>query len=260
MAENVLCIKWGQKYGPEYVNRLYHGVAEHLSLPFRFVCLTDDARGIVSGVEARPLPVARFQETAFNTPRGARGSWRKISLYQPGLAGLEGDILFLDLDVVIMGPLDAFFSYAPGSYCVIHDWLERRRAWRGREGRVGNTSVFRFDSKRHSLVYTHFEKNMEWALRTFRNDQYYVSHVLRSEMVFWPRSWVMSFKRTCRPFFPLNLIREPYEPREAAILAFHGHPLPDQAIAGYRSSPWNTTLPATWLSRFWSDDKRTRAA
>lgn len=257
MAENLVCIKWGQKYGPEYVNRLYRGVAEHLSLPFRFVCLTDDARGIVSGVETRPLPVTPLDQTAFNQPK----AWRKICLYQAGLAGLEGDILFLDLDVVIMGPLNRFFSYAPGSYCVIHDWLERRRAWMpNRDGRVGNTSVFRFNSKLHSHVYTHFEQNAEWALRTFHREQQYVSHVLKSDMVFWPDPWVVSFKRYCRPYYPLNLIREPYEPRDAAILVFHGHPLPDQAIAGYRSSPWKSTLPATWLARFWSDEKRTRAA
>ena len=39
----VLCMKWGAKYGPDYVNRLYGMVARHLRRPFRFVCLTDDA-------------------------------------------------------------------------------------------------------------------------------------------------------------------------------------------------------------------------
>jgi hypothetical protein len=254
---NVVCIKWGRKYGSEYVNRLFHGVEEHLSLPFRFVCLTDDSGGIVSGVETRPLPVTPFDETVFNQPR----AWRKVGLYQPGLADLDGDTLYLDLDVVIMGRLDDFFSYAPGNYCVIHDWLERRRAWRpGRDGRVGNTSVFRFNPKCHSVVYTFFEENWQWALRTFRIEQQFVSHVLKSEMAFWPDSWVASFKRTCRPSFPLNLVRKPYEPGEARILAFHGHPLPEQAIAGYRSSPWKSTRPATWLTPFWSDEGRARAA
>jgi hypothetical protein len=39
---NVLCTA-GHKYGPEYANTLYSMVRRHL-LPFRFVCLTDDAR------------------------------------------------------------------------------------------------------------------------------------------------------------------------------------------------------------------------
>ena len=48
---NVLCMKWGTLYGPEYVNRLYGMVARNLRRPFRFVCLTDDASGIRFEVE-----------------------------------------------------------------------------------------------------------------------------------------------------------------------------------------------------------------
>ena len=37
----ILCMKWGTKYGAEYVNRLYNMVKRHLTLPFKMVCLTD---------------------------------------------------------------------------------------------------------------------------------------------------------------------------------------------------------------------------
>lgn len=42
-------MKWGTKYGPEYVNRLY-AMRRHLSGDFRFVCLTDSTEGIRSEV------------------------------------------------------------------------------------------------------------------------------------------------------------------------------------------------------------------
>ena len=42
---HILCMKWGTKYGPEYVNRLYAMVRRHLSGDFNFVCLTDDSQG-----------------------------------------------------------------------------------------------------------------------------------------------------------------------------------------------------------------------
>ncbi|HEY1090992.1 MAG TPA: glycosyltransferase, partial [Burkholderiaceae bacterium] len=45
-ARVILCMKWGNKYGPEYVNRLYAMVRRHLRGEFRFVCLTDDANGV----------------------------------------------------------------------------------------------------------------------------------------------------------------------------------------------------------------------
>jgi hypothetical protein len=38
---NVICIKWGTKYGPDYVNRLRNMVQRHLHRPHRFVCLTE---------------------------------------------------------------------------------------------------------------------------------------------------------------------------------------------------------------------------
>ena len=52
----VLCMKWGTKYGPEYVNRLYGMTRRHLSGAFRFVCLTDSTDGVRPEVECFPLP------------------------------------------------------------------------------------------------------------------------------------------------------------------------------------------------------------
>ena len=37
----ILCMKWGTLYGPDYVNVLYAAVADNITVPFRFVCLTD---------------------------------------------------------------------------------------------------------------------------------------------------------------------------------------------------------------------------
>ena len=91
----VVCMKWGTYYGPEYVNRLHAGVHAHLSRPFRFVCFTDDATGLVPDVEARPLPDTGSPETADTR-------WRKLALFRPDL-DLSGTVLFLDLDLVSLG-------------------------------------------------------------------------------------------------------------------------------------------------------------
>jgi hypothetical protein len=52
---NVICMKWGTKYGPEYVNRLYAMVRRHLTGDFRMVCLTDDSKGIRAKCSAFPF-------------------------------------------------------------------------------------------------------------------------------------------------------------------------------------------------------------
>ena len=38
----VVCVKWGTKYGMDYLNNLYAAVRRNLSIPHKFYCLTDD--------------------------------------------------------------------------------------------------------------------------------------------------------------------------------------------------------------------------
>jgi hypothetical protein len=104
-VRHILCMKWGTKYGPEYVNRLYAMVRRHLSGDFRFVCLTDDNTGIRSEVQCLPIP-------PLDLPPGIpeRG-WTKLATFSQDLHGLKGTALFLDVDVVITGSLDDFFTH-----------------------------------------------------------------------------------------------------------------------------------------------------
>ena len=103
---NIICMKWGTKYGPEYVNRLASMVRRNITIPYRFVCMTDDATGLDAGIDARPLP-------DFDDPGGPERGWRKISTFRRPLFDLEGPTLFLDIDIVIVGNIDCLFSH-PG--------------------------------------------------------------------------------------------------------------------------------------------------
>ena len=111
--KNVVCIKWGEKFGVEYVNKLYNAVQRNLSLKHRFICLTDDAEGIVAGVET------------FDIPRDdLKICWNKLALFDRGIHNIEGQILFLDLDVVIVKPIDDLFLFQPESKFVsIKEWV-----------------------------------------------------------------------------------------------------------------------------------------
>src|SRR5580658_538309 len=132
-------MKWGAKYGPEYVNRLYGMTARHLARPFRLVCLTDDARGVRSEVVCAPIP--DLPPIAQPKERG----WFKLASFSPELAGILGEVvLYLDLDVVLMGPLDPLLEH-PGVFPMIRDWYHPRRL-------VGNSSVYRYrPAERYAL-------------------------------------------------------------------------------------------------------------
>ena len=95
-------MKWGSRYGHEYVNRLYKSIKRNTKRPTKLYCFTDDALNINKNIICKPLPKISLPETIAYTP------WRKMSLWQDPLYDLKGDVLFLDLDLVITGNLDRF--------------------------------------------------------------------------------------------------------------------------------------------------------
>ena len=42
----ILCVRFGNRYGRDYVERLRNMVARHITIPYEFVCLTDDQHPI----------------------------------------------------------------------------------------------------------------------------------------------------------------------------------------------------------------------
>ena len=78
--KNIICMKWGDKFGPEYVNRLHTMVEKNLTIPHRFVCFTDNGEGLNEGIEIRPLP-----EMTLDKSLPERG-WRKLTVFQEKLA------------------------------------------------------------------------------------------------------------------------------------------------------------------------------
>lgn len=232
----VLCMKWGWRYGPEYVDRLRAMVARRLGRSHRFVCLTDDPDGIDASVECRPLPPLELE------PAWERSPWRKLSCLSAELADLASPILFLDLDVVLVDAIDGFFEH-PGSFCIIENWTQRGRG-------IGNSSVFRFEAGRHAEVLTHFRAHAAEVVERFANEQTFLSrHV--PELTFWPSGWCRSFKHHCLPSPPLRPFRAAQVPEGARIIVFHGQPKPPDAARGVWPGRRWPLRPATWIEDHW---------
>mmetsp|Transcript_53773 Transcript_53773/g.114791 ORF Transcript_53773/g.114791 Transcript_53773/m.114791 type:complete len:497 (+) Transcript_53773:190-1680(+) len=96
----VVCVKWGKRYDADYVNRLKAGVLRGMPVPpDRFVCYTDDARGLDTDIEVRGLP------------DNLKGWWGKVFLFSEE-AGLDGyRVIYFDLDQVIVGDLTPIVAY-----------------------------------------------------------------------------------------------------------------------------------------------------
>ena len=74
-TKQIICIKWGTKYGADYVNKLYGSVARNITPPFRFVCFTDSTDGIRPEVECQDLPPSSIE-----MPKNTLGKWPKSRL------------------------------------------------------------------------------------------------------------------------------------------------------------------------------------
>lgn len=235
---NIVCMKWGTAYGPEYVNVLHSMLRRHTRRPFRFVCLTDDPTGLEAGVETLPLP-------EMDVPaRKAHQPWRKVGLLAPTLGDLQGTALFLDLDVVVVGDVGPLFDL-PGAFCIIENWTQKGQG-------VGNSSVFRFEVGAHADIYAEFLARADAVVTEFSNEQTFISRRVGA-LTYWPDAWVRSFKRHCLRPFPLNWALPPRLPAEARIIAFHGNPKPPDAAAGHwpGGNLIKHVRPTPWVVEHW---------
>jgi len=237
--KNVICIKWGDKFGSDYVNSLYEMVEKNLTIPHRFVCFTDKPDGINKGVEIRPLP-------ELNDEGLPEKAWKKLGLFTDKLADLEGDALFLDLDIVIINNIDCFFK-KEGEFNIIKDWDFKNDI-------IGNSSVFRFKVKKYPDIIENFYKEGADIRKRYKNEQAFLSYQMHNKGIlnYWDESWCVSFKRNCLRPFPLNFFMEAKEPKSAKILIFHGRPNPKQAYNGFfGKGGLRYVKPTKWLDKYW---------
>jgi hypothetical protein len=203
---DVLCVKVGTKYGPEYVNRLAAMVRRHLSVDHTFYCVTDDARGVetnVLEVEEPQLP----------------GWWQKLTVFKPEPWGLCNPILFFDLDVVILKTLDEFVR-PDTNFAIIKDFNYD----------CYNSSVFWMQPGAHPEVWTDFTMDV---IQRYPGDQNWITECI-DDATLWPSSWLVSYKRAIRRRFWVN--REP--PPDARVVVFHGNPKPHQVRDRFVREHW----------------------
>lgn len=243
MERVVLCMKWGTLYGPDYVNVLFNACRANIEGKFRFVCLTDDASGIAPEVECYPIPEFGLEQRHWYD-----GAWPKLGVFSADLYGLTGRALFIDLDMIICGDLTPFFTFGEGLVAIDEG------AWN--DG-VPSTmsSIFAFDLGAHSKVLDEFVARRDEMVAKYKIEQAYL-HSEAQPIIYWPNSWLASFKRHLRQPLLFDLLRAPKEPpTEARIIVFHGRPRPIDLI---RLGPGNRDLfphyvkgPVKWARDYW---------
>jgi hypothetical protein len=239
----IICMKWGTVYGPEYVNILDAMLKRHLTVPYKFICFTDDRTGVHDHIETREIP-----DIPLGTAPGFSG-WRKLASLSPKL-GIEGTVLFLDLDLIIMDNIDSFLTYEPGKFCIIENWTQAGQ-------NIGNSSVYRYEANAHHDIFEDFSKRYDeiYKDKVITNEQHYLTwEVAKTQkVVFWPDSWCRSFKRHSLPSRLFRRFLSPKIPAGCKILVFHGPPKPIDAAYGRWPQKGKFLKPATWILDYWKE-------
>lgn len=228
--KQIVCVKWGTAYGPDYVNRLWGMARRHVTGPLRVVCLTDDKQGLRPEVEAFDLPPLGVEH-----PQRTRGKWRKVVLWGrevPGLAS-GSTALFVDLDSVIVDNIDGYFTHGdPQRVYLARNWAKPLQ-------RLGQTSVFRFPVGGNPHILDNFRADAQGVADRYRFEQHYITASVTGGIALWPEAWTRHFRLHCLPPFPLRLFRPATVPAGTKIVTFPGGPNPDRVMLG----AWNDRVP-----------------
>ena len=202
----VICVKWGDRYGEEWVFNLKRMVERNLTLDHEFVCLTDrEIRGI------KCLP----------TRPGLPGWWSKIGLFHPD-SEYPGLNLYLDLDVVITNTINRIVAEAlPGKITMRDDFSYSLKFPKPGIGGEAKRLLGGIGTLQSSIMMWHGDQARriwdEWdpaKMEEVHGDQNYITQVMYPDHAqFLPEEWACSYK--------YHIMRgEPAKP----IVVFHGEP------------------------------------
>lgn len=242
----VLCMKWGTLFSADYVNVLYRAVCANLAPGFRFFCLTDQTDGLASGIVPAPIPDIGLTSEQIRAP----GVWRKLALFHPEVAALSprARALVIDLDMMILGPLEQFFAREDGMVL-----LDTGHDWRKHDPVQPSTGIFAFTLGEQQQVLERFQRDPAGAMATFRNEQDFVA-AHATDPSLWPTGAVISFKRHLVHRYSRDLILLPSPPAAGpSVLAFHGNPRPVDLL---RHGIWGLFPhlgrgPVPWVTDYW---------
>jgi len=249
---NVVCTKWGDLYGPEYVNRLYRSVLRNTQRRVNFFCVTNEPHSIdpsINCVELKKFPFHEDLTIAQSAAPKKNGAFKKVAMFEPGLLPIKGPVLAFDLDVIISGSIDALADFSPG-----HVTMPPPFSQSSKRPTLGEGSVIKFDPELHSFLFEDLAKSTASMVHQSRgSEQSYTSASAHKRGLFstFPKDWVVSFKRHCRPSRPMNLFSPPRLPDTAKVVCFHGSPSIEDAINGFASDLLHRTKPAPWISQHW---------
>ena len=227
----VLCVRFGTQYGREYVERLRNMVSRHLTVPYEFVCLTND-----------PTPIEGVRNIVIPEQKYAKLWWHKVHMFDPSL-GITNRILYFDLDVVIHASINKLVETANNDFYGIKDF---NRSFHNNWNYL-NSSAMTWIGGSSVDVWDQFKTDPEQVMKRFVGDQDWIWNVAKDRIKFWPNDWLMSYKWEIRNKHELAIVngrrnfievKNPDVPAECCVTVFHGDPKPQDVKDPFVVDNW----------------------
>lgn len=153
---NILCVKWGDRYTIEHVERLHRMCREHIKHDFEFYCYTDQ---IVDS------PINQIQMP----DDGLEMWWPKLRLFENNL-GLEGRCLYFDLDVTIKSDVTLSLLETIEFHVILSLWFEHQQdVWI-------NSSCMIWEQDENKHIWDWFWKDPEYYMLKYRGIDGFLQH------------------------------------------------------------------------------------
>ena len=162
-------------YDASWVEKLHNSISRNLTIPFKFVCLSDCA------VPCERIPLND------NGP----GYWAKMQLFRPGL--FDGPVLFFDLDTVICNNIDDLVEKLLGQ----HNFI----MWQDTHYNISSSAIMYWNGD-YSAVYNSYILKQPWyenyyspdnqTTQRLVGDQAVISSLVDHKFIndFCPDNWI----------------------------------------------------------------------
>lgn len=166
-------MKFGTKYGADYVNKLYYGVKKHLSFSHTFTCFTEDPAGLDSTISVQPLR------------HSWKTWWSKVHIFESSVYPETASdwILYIDLDMIITGSIDELVSKV-GTSVKSFATLSTENIFCENVNNGYNSSVMLFHKDRARHLYETLDRYYNHVMKfLMRFDHYLEMLVWNAELV-----------------------------------------------------------------------------
>ena len=228
------CVIHDTAYDWQYVERLYRGLCRHLTPTVNLHVYTEASRTV-------PAPYIHHPLTEWQGIRGPKSSWwYKIQLFNP--EQFVGNLLYFDLDTVIVNNIDWIWQSPPGYFYAPRDF---KYLFRPKSATI-NSSVMWFNTQQFAGVYQNFlPQNLLNRQISFRGDQEYIHSVIpEHKLRYLDNTRIQSYKWQLREGgfdFKTRRSKTPGSHTVTdgvSVLIFHGNPKPHEVADPVITQNW----------------------